>query len=445
VPDPRGALELRLERGRAALSLRHAPAAPGLVVRELVLEAPADAAAAAGGGPAAFRHRLCDLGALTLELGPAGLETLRAALAPAAERAGVAELRLALRAGFVELAGRLDGGAPFTARATPIAGRPLRVVVHEPRAYAAAPLPAAALAPRLAAALAGRAGGEATGAVAQLGGAPRALLLRVLPRAGVKLPRIAAAGAEEASVGPDGARVRWDAGDPASPPDAEAAAALEGEAQFGALEERLASGDVEGAREGWRALPPGARAHPFATARALSLLAADPRFHAEARALARAALARLPAFPAALLAEALLARARGDPRAASVAFAALAAASLSRGERFAALAAADACGAEGESAEPEALTVALEAALAADRTHLPALRALAALGERDGAREGGRDRLLRAHRGLAAHAPSAAEKAAAHRRLAELLAATDPAAARLHRDNARRLAPRRGG
>lgn len=132
--------------------------------------------------------------------------------------------------------------------------------------------------------------------------------------------------------------------------------------------------------------------------------------------------------------DAVLARARGDLDRAAESFSALALAAAARAEAFSALAAADACAACGEATDADVLGAALDAALALDRGHLPALRARRDLADR----LGDRGRLLRALRGLAAHAEDAAERALAHERLAELLAVTDPAAARLHRDHARR-------
>ena len=80
---------------------------------------------------------------------------------------------------------------------------------------------------------------------------------------------------------------------------------------------------------------------------------------------------------------------------------------------------------------------AVDAALAARRDHLPALRALRAL-----ARErGDKGAQVRAARRVLAYAPTDLEKARAHAELGELLLESDPPGARLHLDRALRLAP----
>ena len=127
--------------------------------------------------------------------------------------------------------------------------------------------------------------------------------------------------------------------------------------------------------------------------------------------------------------------ARREPGPASQALAAAAEAAACRGEESAALASAEACFRLGPRGDPTAQASAAEVALRLQRDHLPALRTLVELGER----RQDRDALLRACRRLAAYAPDADEKAAAHTRLGALLAA-DPPAARLHLDHALRLA-----
>jgi hypothetical protein len=338
----------------------------------------------------------------------------------------------------VELAGETGDGVPFTLKAAAAEGEgaAVRIGLYEPRLYAPSALPAPALAPRAAAALAAALpAARAEGAFVALD-VLRLAMLALLPRRGFKLPRTAGVRARGAAVTPGGARVVWSRwGAAAEPDDPDLRTLLHGAPAFAREEAALAGGDLAAARDAWRALPPGARAHPFAAARTLGLLVADPRFHAEARSVSRAALLRDEGCAPALAAEALLAGARGDAAAAAQWWSALALAAAGRGEVFSAQAAATACAACGGAADPADATAALDAALALDRTHVPALRGL-----RDvAARAGDRARLLRACRGLAAHAAAVAEKADAHLRLAELLAVTDPAAARLHRENARRL------
>src|SRR5690349_10270060 len=114
--EPYGpALELRLERGRAVVRLAGGEVAPGVEVDEVVLAVPTGGGLDVAGGPARFRSVLCDLDRLELRAaaGPIAAALARARLAGADPGA---PLRVALRPGFVELAGALEGGAPFTAK-----------------------------------------------------------------------------------------------------------------------------------------------------------------------------------------------------------------------------------------------------------------------------------------------------------------------------------------
>ncbi|HEY5678376.1 MAG TPA: hypothetical protein VIR81_16400, partial [Myxococcales bacterium] len=310
APTSAPALELRLERERVHVRLAGEELAPGTRVLEVVLEVPGDGALDVSAGPGQFRSTLCDLERLEVELaaGP-----LLAALGRA--QLGQGALRVALRPGFVELAGVLADGVPFTAKLAPCpAPEPaasLRVAVYEPRLYGPSSTAAPVLAPRLAASLAAA---LPTSLRARADGgflhvdAARPALLALLPRQGWKLPRAGAVHASRAEVTRDGASLllsRWDAAG-APPADPDLRALLHGSPAFAQPERLLAEGELDAARDAWRALPPGARAHPFAAARTLGFLAADPRFHAEARALARGALERDPASVPALLADAVL-------------------------------------------------------------------------------------------------------------------------------------------
>jgi tetratricopeptide (TPR) repeat protein len=436
----RGAgLELVLERGGAYVALARQPLGPGVVVEALALEVPDvrfpfDVAA----GAAQFRDRLGVLERLEVTAGPAALERLAARLDLAA--AGFASLALALRAGFVEVFGRLLGGAPFTMRAVlvPAGAHGLAVHLLDARLYGPAPISAArlpALAARAAAPLApGRGDGGAVAAE------PLAPLLRLLlaPR-GWKVPRLGEAWLAALEVAPACLRLAWDRRRAAAAPsaDPDLLAAVEGARAFADAEALLAAGDEGAAREAYLALGDAAAGHPFGAARLLALLAAHEPSHDAALDLAAAWTARRPDFAPALAAAGLVRAARGEAGPASAAFADLAALSARRGEEAAALCAADAALALGPGAVPAAVARAVEVALGLRRDHLPALRALLSLGAQGGDREA----LLRACRRLAAYAPGADEKADAHARLGSLLLEGDPAAARLHLDHALRLAP----
>src|SRR5689334_14433854 len=114
APTSAPALELRLERERVQVRLAGEELAPGTRVLEVVLEVPGDGALDVSAGPAQFRSTLCDLERLEVELAPG---PLLAALGGA--RLGQGALRVALRPGFVELAGVLTDGVSFTAKLAP--------------------------------------------------------------------------------------------------------------------------------------------------------------------------------------------------------------------------------------------------------------------------------------------------------------------------------------
>jgi len=423
-------LELRLERGGAFVALPGQPLLDGVELLGLTMEVPDarlpfDVAA----GAAQFRLRLCELDRLELRMSAEAVSGALAGLDLGAS--GFVRLGLALRAGFLEGEGALEDGAPFTFKLSLTAdeaGDGLAAIVHEPRLYGPSPLAAALLPARV---------------VRCLGALPWKplpfLLRRVLVPRGFKVPRTAGVRLAQAAVEPGQLRLLWQREAAAAPPgDIEAAAAAEGARAFAGPEALLSAGDGAGALAAFRALGPEGAAHPFVAARLLALLAADPARHDEALALAGVALRQRPGGVAALLALAQVHAARGHEPFAATALSEAAALCSRRGEESAALAAADACLALGAGASPAARLRAIDVALGLRRDHLPALRALLAEGERAGDRAA----LLRACRRLAAYAPEAEEKAAAHARLGVLLLAADLPAARLHLDHALRLAPR---
>ncbi len=426
--------ELRLERGGASVRLANRELAPGLQLEALSLQIPdVRFPFDVGLGAAQFRHRLSDLAELTALVAVPLLET---ALARAPLQAGgLLDVRIELRPGFAELCGRLAAGPAFTLKAGLLAHgeQGLRVLLHSPRLLGPVPFPAALL-PHLAI--------RALGAELGPGGVlePLGPLLRnaLAPR-GWKLPRAAGVRLARAELSPAGLRLTWlpAAGEPpALPTDPDLLAAQEGAGAFAAAEAAIAAADFGGARDLLLAAGPAAAAHPFAAERLLSLFVLEDRFHDEALDLAAEWLNRRPGFAPALAAEALVRLARGEERRAARALAELARTASERGEVFTALAAAEAAFALPGAAREDA-TQAVEVALVLRRDHVPALRALRALA----AAAGDREALLRADRRLVAYDPDGAQKARAHAELGELLREADPAAARLHLDQALRLVP----
>jgi tetratricopeptide (TPR) repeat protein len=429
--------ELKLEHGRAIVRLGEQVFLPGVRLVDLQLEVPdVRFPFDVGAGASQFRQRLCDLLRVELVADDASAAGFAARLAHPGS--GLAGLQVSLRAGFAEVAGRLEGGPAFTLKVgvEPEGEHGLRLLAYAPRLYGPGPLAEASLPFLLgrAAAALGRAEGAA------LACEPLApTLRRLLPPRGWKLPRAAGARLSLAAFEPGRLRLAWDRGD--SPPtpaaDPDLLEAVEGARAFADAEGLLAAGDAEAAREALLRRGPAATGHPFAAGRLLSLLSADERFHDEALDLAESWLARRADFAPALLAEARVRASRGEVARASELLSQLASAAARRGEELSAIAAADACLAHGPRAAPAAAVRAVEVALSIRRDHLPALRALLQLGERGGDREA----LLRACRRLAAYSDDDGEKAAAHATLGRLLLRADPAAARLHLDHALRLSP----
>ena len=437
-PKPRSGFELRLEQGKALVCLSDRPIAPGLRLSELSLEVPEarfpfDPSRGAG----QFRLQLCDLAHLELVAEAGILAAVVAKLDLAA--AGVASLELALRPGFAEGAGRLAGGTPFGLRISvePSGDQEVAVALYEPRTYGLAPLPGAAL-PSLLARAAHRLGRAAGGEVQVDVLSP--VLLRLLPARGWKVPRVAGARLALARVGASEVRLSWErshSGPAEGTLDPDRLAAVEGARAFRDAESLLERGQYAEARNAWLALGASAQAHPFGAQRLLSLLTAEERFHDEALDLAAQWLARRPDFAPALVAEGVIRAARGERTKAARAFGELASAASRRGESLGTLLAAEACFAAAGEEAPGSVARAAEVSLQVRPDHLPSLRALWSIAERSQDREG----ILRTCRRLVAVATEDTERARAHARLAALLLGVDAPGARLHLDQALRLAP----
>ncbi len=360
--------------------------APGLTLLSLTMEVPAEGASLdPARGAAQYRHVLCDLVELELEVAEPALPALLARLGAGAE--GGAERELALRAGFAEARGRLEDGAPATFQLIPLAApgpAELALRVHASRVWPEQGRWPAHPSPReLAASLARLIGGSRCLGPSLIVNPLPALLRRLLPPLGWKVPLLGAARLAEARVTSGELLLRWERG-----------------------AEGLVAAGIEALGAGRPEEEPARRSEPD-----------------ELLASARSALGG------------------GEAAQAAEALTSAAEALLRRGEESAALAAAgSALSLAGESgaspAPPAFLRRAVDLVLALQRSHLGALRALRALGA-----QGDLASLLRACRRLAAYAPSAEERASAHAELGELLREEDLAASRLHLDQALRLAP----
>jgi tetratricopeptide (TPR) repeat protein len=270
---------------------------------------------------------------------------LSAAFAPRAlAELGISELRLALAEGYVRLRAHAkikDREADFTARVrvSPASRRRVRVTIDDVRVYGFLPLPAPLV------------GGTVLAASAASGdvGSRRATLqahwtleLDVLDLAvyetfasgGFRLPDISSARLDAVRVEPTGITLAWD-GD-ADRPGAEAAEITSTSPRVVAdADQLLASGDVAGALEAYRAAARAGEAD--ADRRVLEVLVASPGTLGDAATeLARlAALAPdTPDTPTLTLAAAVIAAERGDPAVAARAYmdAGAAAAALGEGD-----------------------------------------------------------------------------------------------------------------
>src|SRR5512142_3253881 len=176
--------ELRLERGGASVRLEARELAPGLALEVLTIQIPdVRFPFDVGQGASQFRHRLSDLGDISVAVTPPFLEAVLARAPLAA--AGLLDVRVELRPGFAELAGRLAAGPAFTVKAGALAqaAHGLRILFHSPRIFGPAPFPAASLPHLLSQALAGILGpGDGLEPVP-------ALLRQVLAPRGWKVPR----------------------------------------------------------------------------------------------------------------------------------------------------------------------------------------------------------------------------------------------------------------
>lgn len=422
----------RLASGRIAVTL----SAPAGALERAELELPADALPPdAARGPEQFRDRLGDLGCLAVRVGARALERWAGRIDLAA--AGLDSFLLFPGPVALEGTGALPGGVPFSVRLGLELGPgpALTVTFLEPRVYGASPLAAAAL-PGAILRGAGALGRVERGALVVDLLEPS--LLRALAPLGWKIPRATGVRLVRATATPEGIGLRWsDSEAREEHRDAEQLDAVEGALAFREAEDLLAAGQAAEALEALRSRGDEARHHPFAASRLLSLLAADPFGHDEALELAAAWRRRRPGFPAAWLAEALVLQHRGDGGGAARCLARLAAESAARGERQAALLAAEGCFAAAGAGAPEAVAEAARVALLVAPGHLPALRAqrdLALAAGDAGAAE-------RAMRALADAGDPEAGRAAALLQLGQLLLASDAARGRACLEEASRLAP----
>ncbi len=400
------------------------------------------------GGADRFKTKRCVLRHLAFGL---DADQLNDVLAKAAlTENGFVELKVALRDGFIELAGRFKVGeeqADFTMRAAPLLRSPqeLGIVFYDTRTYGHLPVPASLLPVYLYRALnlkfidASRAGMWILRPAEQF-------LRNVLPRQGWKIPdtRRAQLVAAEVARG----RITVVAGPEGDPspkqlaerePPAIAVLAAEGVTAFTAAEEKLAKGSISEAYDKLREAMDDERGGRWAKERLLQIGAADPELALETRQLAEEVLAQDGKDIQALCTLAAIALRERSWGEAANRYGILAQIAQEQKSRYDVVGSELAAAAAAAPVDPQGALQAYERAAARARDSVAAHQALLelrqAVGDWEGAARAG-DRVVKL-------LTDPAEQARVHRELGQLhrVHLRDLKAARSHFERALRLAP----
>ncbi|AEI64797.1 flagellar hook-length control protein FliK [Corallococcus macrosporus] len=438
--------ELRLLDRRAFVGFPALEVLPGLRISDFALQIPdVSFPFNVSAGATRYQRKKLHFGFLELSI-DADLVTRRVAEL-AGRLAGIEELRLHFRPGYLEGQGRLPAPehTPFTFKvAFDADGERLAVYLYDVRLYGFSSTPSVQVPGLLSAAV----GALALVPDVEVRGAT-GFSTRVLPvlcqlaavSRGYKMPTLDTARLSAAEVSSTGLRLRFSAGGlpPPSPPDEELLLALEGARAFADAEGLIAQGRLADARQAYLQAGDAQDAHPFAAERLLSLMVADPQAHDLALDVAATLQRRRDRSPAALWGEAVVRERRGEGARAAERYLALCALARRTSEEAAAFFAAEAAARCSRDTAPQVAVKALHELLGLKPDHLPSLKALARASDQARDRAGA----VRAYRRLAALARDPAEAADAHVHLARLCAQTedDIAGARLHCEAALRLAP----
>ncbi|HYH97269.1 flagellar hook-length control protein FliK [Hyalangium sp.] len=447
APDSGAAApELRLLDRRAFVGFPPLPLTPGLTIADFALQIPdITFPFNVSAGPSRYQRKKLLFGFLELTV-DADL-VVRKIGELTGKLAGVEELKLHFRPGYLEGQARLQGPerTPVTFKvAFDGDGEKLALYIYDVRLYGFSST-ASVQVP-----------GILSSAVAELGLLPEievqgatGFTTRVLPELcrlasvtrGFKTPELDHARLSAAEVSSKGLRLRFSSGGlpPPSAPDDELLMTLEGARAFAESEALIAQGRLAEAREAYLQAGDAQDAHPFAAERLLSLLIADPQAHDLALDVAATLLRRREKSPAALWGEAVVRERRGEGARAAERYLALSALSRRTSEEAAAFFAAEAAARCSRDTAPAVAVKALHELLGLRPDHLPSLKALARASDQAKDRAGA----VRAYRRLAALTRDPAEAADAHVHLAHLCAQTedDIAGARLHCEAALRLTP----
>jgi tetratricopeptide (TPR) repeat protein len=438
--------ELRLLDRRAFVGFPPLPLTPGLTIADFALQIPdVTFPFNVSAGPSRYQRKKLLFGFLELTV-DADL-VARKVGELTGRLAGIEELKLHFRPGYLEGQARLQGSerTPITFKvAFDGDGEKLALYVYDVRLYGFAPTASVQVPGILASAV------EALGLLPEIevqgatGFTTRVLseLCRLASvTRGFKMPELDNARLSAAEVSSKGLRLRFSSGGlpPPSAPDDELLMTLEGARAFAEAEALIAQGRLAEAREAYLQSGDAQDAHPFAVERLLSLLVADPQAHDLALDVAASLLRRREKSPSALWGEAVVRERRGEGARAAERYLALSALARRTSEEAAAFFAAEAAARCSRDTAPAVAVKALHELLGLRPDHLPSLKALARASDQAKDRAGA----VRAYRRLAALTRDPAEAADAHVHLAQLCAQTedDIAGARLHCEAALRLAP----
>ncbi|MBZ4419259.1 flagellar hook-length control protein FliK [Myxococcus sp. RHSTA-1-4] len=438
--------ELRLLDRRAFVGFPALEVLPGLRISDFALQIPdVSFPFNVSAGATRYQRKKLHFGFLELSV-DADLVTRKVAEL-AGRLAGIEELRLHFRPGYLEGQGRLPAPerTPFTFKvAFDADGERLAVYLYDVRLYGFSSTPSVQV-PGLLATAVGALGlvpdVEVRGATGFSTRVLPALCQLAAVSRGYKMPSLDTARLSAAEVSSTGLRLRFAAGGlpPPAAPDEELMLALEGARAFADAENLVAQGRLADARQAYLQAGDAQDAHPFAAERLLSLLVADPQAHDLALDVAATLQRRRDRSPAALWGEAVVRERRGEGARAAERYLALCALARRTSEEAAAFYAAEAAARCSRDTAPQVAVKALHELLGLKPDHLPSLKALARASDQARDRAGA----VRAYRRLAALARDPAEAADAHVHLARLCAQTedDVAGARLHCEAALRLAP----
>jgi tetratricopeptide (TPR) repeat protein len=411
-----------------------------------------------GGEPVAperFQRRRARLRAAAFHIDPRAVERRLAEVAPALTRQGVSQAAVRCQSGHLAITARVADGLAAADVSLRIyltgAGQTLRAVAGAVRVYGHLPTPGPVLAHRIMAAIVGAPDdGTTTGGGPRLGGlcdveidALPAVLWRVLPPSGWRLPATSAVDLVRASIGRGGIHVAYAATDGEPDLGGPAVALLAAHDAMLPADELLRRGQLDEAMRGYRALlAAGGPDQPILIDRMLSIAAARPSWFLDGEELARQSLGRWPDYAPAHAALASISLAKGDPREAAGHLAALADLGAQDGDDDAAVLASLAAARLLRVLEPRAATGLYERVL----DHQPGNpEASEALAERlaDEGRWTELVRLLRARSGASAPARPRDQVARDHLRTAEVLALRlgDHAGARAELERALALEP----